>query len=201
MEDAIATGITWAIGKVINVLLIITLTQGTKIIIKRIVKTFTYREGKDKMKLLKKLGNYIKNAWTFAWNNKLTATMVAVGVYAGYSFYLAAYFPFVWANIALALVIGVVASILSIKFGGETLTQIIDRINDKKLTKDEKKKAKEAAQKAKEETARVEAKKAELKAKKAAEDEAKLEAEAKILVEEEIKQELKPVEDKENIAQ
>lgn len=195
LEEAIATGITWIIGKVINVLLVITLTQGTKIIIKRFVKTITYKEGEDKMKVLKKLGKYIKNAWLLVWNNKLTATMAAVGVYAGYSFYLASYSNYLWLNIATGIVVGLFAAVFSVKFGGETLTQIIERLNARKLNKADQKKAKEAALKAKEETAKIEAKVAELKAKKEAEDKARLEAEAKLLVEEEIKQELKPVDE------
>ena len=182
LEDLLALGITWIIGKVINVVLIVTLTQGTKIIIKRIVKTITYKEGKDKMKVLKKIGNWLKNAWVFVWNNKLTGIMVSVGVYAAYSFYLASYLPYLWANIIGAIVIGLVASILSIRFGGETLTQIIDRVNATKLTREEKKQAKLAAMMAKEELAKIEAKIAEIKAKKDAEEKAKLEAEAKTLI-------------------
>lgn len=185
IEEAIATGITWVIGKMVSVLLVITLTQGTKIIIKRFVKTVTYKEGNDKMKVLNKIWNAIKNSCCFCWNNKLTAGMVSVGVYAGYSFYLAAYFPYLWANIAGGVVLGLVAAILSIRFGGETLTQITERINAKKLTKAEQKAAKEAAEQAKVEAARIAAIKAELKAKKEAEDEARLEAEAKAKIEQE----------------
>lgn len=185
IEEAIATGITWVIGKMVSVLLVITLTQGTKIIIKRFVKTITYKEGNDKMKVLNKIWSAIKNGFCFCWNNKLTAGMVSVGVYAGYSFYLSAYFPYLWANIAGGVVLGLFAAILSIKFGGETLTQITARINAKKLTKAEQKAAKEAAEQAKVEAAKIEAKIAEIRAKKEAEDKARLEAEAKALVEQE----------------
>lgn len=185
IEEAIATGITWIIGKMVSVLLVITLTQGTKIMIKRIVKSITYKEGKDKMKVLNKIWNWLKNTWVFVWNNKLTGVMISVGVYAGYSFYLASYLPYLWANIAAGIVIGLIAAILSIRFGGETLTQIIERINTRKLSKVERKEAKLAAEKAKEETVKLEAKIAEIKAKREAEEKAKLEAEAKALVEQE----------------
>lgn len=185
LEEMIATGITWVIGKVINVLLIVTLTQGAKIAIKRIVKSITYKEGKDKMKVLNKIGNCIKNGCLFVWNNKLTGVMVTVGVYAGYSFYLASYLPCFWGNVIGGVAIGLVAAILSIRFGGETLTQIIERINAKKLTKEENEKAKLAAKEAKEKEALLAAKVAELKAAKEAEEKARLEAEAKVLVEQE----------------
>lgn len=205
IEEAIATTISWVIGKVINVILIVIATQflkiafkgigkGTMILIKRYVKSITYKEGNDKMKVLKKIGNWFKNGWTFVWNNKLTGVMVSVGVYAGYSFYLATYFPYLWANIVGGVAIGLVAAILSIRFGGETLTQITERVNEKKLTKAQNKEAKRVAKEAKEKAALLEAKIAELKAKKEAEELTKIEAEAKVLVEEEIKQELKPVE-------
>lgn len=196
LEELIATGITWVIGKVINVIAIVIATQtlklafkgigkGTKILIKRIVKKFTYKEGNDKMKVLNKIWSCFKKGCLFTWNNKLTGVMVSVGVYAGYSFYLGAYLPYLWANIAGGIIIGLIAAILSIKFGGETLTQIINRINAKKLTKEQQKEAELKAEEAKAELARIEAKKAELKAKKEAEAEARLEAEAKALVEQE----------------
>lgn len=185
LEEMIATGITWVIGKVLNVLLIISLTQGTKILIKRIVKKITYKEGNDKMKVLNKIWSCLKNGCVFVWNNKLTGVMVSVGVYAGYSFYLGAYLPYLWANIAGGIIIGLVAAIFSVKYGGETLTQIINRINEKKLTKEQQKAAKIAAEEAKAEAARIEAKMAEIKAQKEAEDKAKLEAEAKARLEQE----------------
>ena len=196
LEELIATTISWVIGKVINVIIIVVATQilkiaakgigkGTMIIIKRYVKILTYKEGNDKMKVLNKIGHGIKNAWIFVWNNKLTGIMVSVGVYAGYSFYLASYLPYLWANIVGGIAIGLVAAILSIKYGGETLTQIIDRINAKKLTKEQTKEAKLAAKQAKEKDALLQAKIAELKAKKEEAEKARLEAEAKVLVEQE----------------
>ena len=74
LEEAIATGITWIIGKLVSVLFIVALTQGTKIILKRIVKSITYREGNDKMAKIKNFFTKAKKILTenVVWSNKLT---------------------------------------------------------------------------------------------------------------------------------
>lgn len=74
LEEMIAFGFSWIIGKVINVLFIITLTQGTKIIIKRVVKSITYKEGHDKMAKIKQFFAKLKKVITenVVWSNKLT---------------------------------------------------------------------------------------------------------------------------------
>ena len=85
LEEAIATGITWIIGKLVSVLFIIALTQGTKIIIKRVVKSITYREGNDKMAKIKNFFTKAKKVLTenVIWSNKLTIS----GIFA-YAFML-----------------------------------------------------------------------------------------------------------------
>lgn len=74
LEEAIATGISWIIGKLVSVLFIVALTQGTKIIIKRVVKSITYREGNDKMAKIKNFFTKAKKVLTenVIWSNKLT---------------------------------------------------------------------------------------------------------------------------------
>jgi divalent metal cation (Fe/Co/Zn/Cd) transporter len=143
LEELIAYGLTKATGAILSVGLAIGATQGTELIIKKIWKSFSYKEGNDKMKILKKLGNYIANTLKFAWGNKLTATMIAIGAFAGYIAYHAAYFPYAWANIILAIVISLFAAFYSIRYGGETLKQILERWANKKLTKAQVKSAKE----------------------------------------------------------
>lgn len=74
LEEIIATGMSWIIGKVLNVLLLVTLTQGTKIILKRVIKSITYKEGNDKMAKFKNFFGKAKKVLTenVVWSNKLT---------------------------------------------------------------------------------------------------------------------------------
>ena len=74
LEEAIAWGFSWAIGKVLNVLFLVGLTQGTKLLIKRIAKTITYKEGHDKMAKIKQFFAKAKKVITenVVWSNKLT---------------------------------------------------------------------------------------------------------------------------------
>lgn len=74
LEEAIAWGFSWAIGKVLNVLFLVGLTQGTKLLIKRIAKTITYKEGHDKMAKIKQFFAKVKKVITenVVWSNKLT---------------------------------------------------------------------------------------------------------------------------------
>jgi hypothetical protein len=69
LEEAIAFGITSFITKALSTLVVIGITQITKRAIiricKPIVKTFTYKEGKDKM-------GKVKTFFTCVWSNKKT---------------------------------------------------------------------------------------------------------------------------------
>lgn len=145
LEELIAFGLTQVTGFILSTGLAIGMTQGAELGIKKIWKAFSYKEGNDKMNFLKKIGKYISNTVKFAWGNKLTATMIGVGAYAGYLAYYAAYFPYVWANIALAGVISIFAAVFAVRYGGETLKQILERWANKKLTKAQNKEAKAKA--------------------------------------------------------
>lgn len=156
LEELFATGVSMLIGKAISVLFVVTITQVTKLSIKRFIKIFTYKEGHDKMKLFKKLGESLKNIWTFAWGNKYSELGVAMACSFGYIGYIA-FTKFVIANLFFGVVVGIVVTILSIlvinKASWETLTQIKERLSNSLLTKEEKAKQKEFDRKV-EETAR-----------------------------------------------
>lgn len=147
LENVIALGISSAIA-VLSTFLLVFITQGVKIGVKKIVKFLfpiikakIYREGDDKMQML-------KNYWTKVWGNKITGTLSAV------PFATVAYYAFDFANIWLTLAAVVVAFILAyniaIFFGGETLAQIQERIAKVKLSKEEKKNVKAIEVKTKE---------------------------------------------------
>ena len=148
LEELFATGVSMLIGKAISVLFVVTITQVTKLSIKRFIKIFTYKEGHDKMKLFKKIGDSLKNIWTFVWNNKYSEIGVAMACTFGYIGYVA-FTKFVVAKIFFGVVVGLVVAILSIlvinKASWETLTQIKTRLADKLLTKEEKAKARKFA--------------------------------------------------------
>ena len=147
LENVIALGISSAIA-VLSTFLLVFITQGVKVGVKKIVKFLfpiikakIYREGDDKMQML-------KNYWTKVWGNKITGTLSAV------PFATVAYYAFDFANIWLTILAVVVAFILAyniaIFFGGETLAQIQDRIAQVKLSKEEKKNVKAIEVKTKE---------------------------------------------------
>ena len=147
LENVIALGISSAIA-VLSTFLLVFITQGVKIGVKKtvkilfpIIKAKIYREGDDKMQML-------KNYWTKVWGNKITGTLSAV------PFATVTYYAFDFANIWLTIVAVVVAFILAyniaVFFGGETLAQIQDRIAQVKLSKEEKKNVKAIEVKTKE---------------------------------------------------
>ena len=147
LENVIALGISSAIA-VLSTFLLVFITQGVKIGVKKIVKFLfpiikakIYREGDDKMQML-------KNYWTKVCGNKITGTLSAV------PFATVAYYAFDFANIWLTIVAVVVAFILAyniaVFFGGETLAQIQNRIAQVKLSKEEKKNVKAIEVKTKE---------------------------------------------------
>ena len=60
LEEMISWGISSLLVKGISTLFIVSLTQGVKVLIKRIVKSLTYKEGNDKVEKLKKVWNCFK---------------------------------------------------------------------------------------------------------------------------------------------
>lgn len=173
LENVIALGISSAIA-VLSTFVLVFVTQGVKIGIKKsikilfpIVKAKIYKEGDDKMTML-------KNYWTKVWGNKITGTLSAV------PFATVAYYAFdfasVWFTILAVAVAFIVAYNIAVFFGGETLAQIQARIVDVKLSKEEKKKVKD-----------IEAKAKEIAKQTAKQSQERFYAQAKALVEEEAK--------------
>lgn len=74
MEEIFATTISWLFSKSISLIFAIGITQGTKLVFKKLVKCFTYKEGKDKMEKLKTLFKNLKEKLTnnIVWSNKIT---------------------------------------------------------------------------------------------------------------------------------
>ena len=146
LEELFATGVSILIGKAISVLFVVAITQSTKMLIKRFIKIFTYKEGNDKMKLFKKIGESLKNIWTFVWGNKYSELGVIMACSFGYIGYIA-FTKFVLANMFFGIVVGLVVTVLSIvvinKASWETLKQINERLSNSLLTKEEKAKKKE----------------------------------------------------------
>ena len=141
LENLIAYGISSVVAlfitKALSTLAIITATQGLKVGIKRFVfpyiKTLIYKEGNDKM-------NLVKTYFTKVWGNKIT------GLFSGVTASLCAYwqpvFPVATGCWWFALLVGVVFFNLAIMFGGETVKQIIARFAEEHLTKEQKKELK-----------------------------------------------------------
>lgn len=76
LEELIAWGIsnfiTWAVTKALSAIIVVSLTQATKIVIKKIIKRITYKEGNDKV-------NKLKTFFKWIWANKCTLGGVATG--------------------------------------------------------------------------------------------------------------------------
>lgn len=149
LEELIAYAITSAaalfITKALSTFAIVTVTQGIKVSLKRLllpfVKTLTYREGCDKMNLLKR---YFRRVW----GNKITGTLAGIG-FGGIAFFQTL-IPFATGCWWIAAIVFVVFFNVGIYFGGETLNQIKDRLADALLKKQEREKLKEIEKKAKE---------------------------------------------------
>ena len=173
LENVIALGISSAIA-VLSTFLLVFATQGVKIGLKKLIKVLfpiikakIYKEGNDKMKLLK---NYL----TKVWGNKITGSLSAIP-FAGVV-YFAFDFPSTFVAILAVAVAFIVAFNIAVFFGGETLAQIQARLADVKLTKEEKKKVKD-----------IEAKAKEIAKQTAKQSQERFYAQAKALVEEEAK--------------
>lgn len=176
MEVGIAFFITWAILRMATKVFAVTLlTQGLKTIGKKfifpVVLKLTYREGNDKMKLLK---NYFDKCL----GNKITGTISGIG-FAGIS-YFQTLVPFATRNVWFALITFVLFFNVGVFFGGETLNQIQERLAEATLKKEERsilKEAKSRLAKLEKEATQTETEKlkAEAKAKAEAEKNAKVE--------------------------
>ena len=128
VEEGIALGLTTLLTKTISIVFVISATQGLKITIKRIIKSITYKEGNDKMKL-------IKNYLTLIWGNKITGATSGI-LAAGLVYYQAAlpeYAGIAWIAIVAFIVFYNFAALL----GGEYLYQILDRVAKANLKKEE----------------------------------------------------------------
>lgn len=173
LENVIALGISSVIA-ILSTFLLVFFTQGVKIGVKKIIKILfpiikakIYKEGDDKMTML-------KNYWTRVIGNKLTGTFAAVPFAA--TVFFAFDFPNIWLTVLAVAVSFIVAYNIAIFFGGETLAQIQARIADAKLSKEEKKKVKDIEAKAKElakQTAKLNAERLYAQAKNIVEQEEK----------------------------
>ena len=124
--------------KALSTLGIMLATQGIKLSIKRFlfpfIKTLTYKEGSDKM-------NIVKKYLTMIWGHKFT------GLFAGVGFGLVSYYQTALAFATgcwwIALIVGLVFFHIAVFVGGETFKQILARItettNNKKLKAELKK--------------------------------------------------------------
>jgi hypothetical protein len=177
VEEGLENLIALGISTLFSTVLLVCFTQLTKLGLKKLVKfimpfvkKLIYKEGKDKMELLKKY-------WTKVWGNKITGTSVGLG-FAGIS-YFQTLIPFAHQCWWIALIVFVVFYNLGIFFGGETLNQIQERLANAVLTKEQNSIMKEAkkklAQQMKEATqSEAEKQKADAEAKAKAERDAKV---------------------------
>lgn len=171
---AISSACAFFILKAISTLGIVLTTQGIKVLIKSClfpyIRTLTYKEGNDKVKAL-------RNYWTKVWGNKITGTSAGIG-FAGIS-YFQTLIPFAHHCWWIALIVFVAFFNFGVFFGGETLSQIQERLANATLKKEENEILKEAkkklAQLAKQETqSEAERQKAEAEARAKAERDAKV---------------------------
>lgn len=141
VEEGIAFGITTILTKTVSIVFVVSLAQGAKITIKKIIKTITYKEGKDKMKLL-------KNYFILIWGNKVTGTIAGI-LGAGLVWYQTAV-PQLAGIYWIAVIAFVVCYNIAAFLGGEYFYEILDRIAKANLKKEEYVKIKAAEAKARE---------------------------------------------------
>ena len=178
LEELIAWGITnvitWAITKALSAVIVVFFTQTTKLVMKKFIKYYTYKEGNDKMNKFKKFFSWV-NA------NKCTIGGIATGaltVVSGAGVIDVSAFPELLIgsfNLTPVLYYGVLGILTIVcSFFPETIEKFAKRIAEKKALKEEKANAKIAdkQQKAIEKEA-----KAELEAEKKKATESKAEAE------------------------
>ena len=123
LEEAIAYFITDALSYMISKILCISLTQTIKIGIKKLIKLFVYKEGIDKMKIIK---GFLYNIY----NNKFTIGLILLSAFAGYCAYVIVPVP-LWAKIVIALTVLAFGILCSVNVGWENNKQIEARLKDK----------------------------------------------------------------------
>ena len=145
LEEGLENLIALGISTLFSTVLLVCLTQLSKIGLKKLikfmmpfVKKLIYKEGDDKVKAL-------KNYWTKVWGNKITGTSIGIG-FAGLS-YFQTLIPFAHHCFWIALIVFVIFFNLGIFFGGETLNQIQERLANAILQKEDKEILKEAKKK------------------------------------------------------
>lgn len=173
----ISSVVAFVFLKALSTIAIVFATQLGKLGIKKVIalifpfiKRLIKKEGNDKVELLKKY-------WTLAWNNRVTGTIPAVG-FALLSFFQT-FIPFATHCWWFALIVFVVIYNVAIFFGGETLTQIQERLAQVALKKEEQAIIKEAQKRIKQLA------KDATKTEQTEADKAKAEAEAKANAEKE----------------
>lgn len=176
LENLIALGISALVAS----FFLIVATQGIKLGIKKIikvifpvVKSYTYKEGEDKM-------NAIRNYWKKVWGNRITGSVAGVGFAGTAYFVLEPVIEPLYLLILAVIGVFVVAYNFAIFFGGETLNQIQERWAQEKLDKKQRDIIKKAQAKIKaiakaESQSEAEKVKAEAKAKAKQEEEAEIE--------------------------
>lgn len=109
MEELIAWSLSWIVTKAISIIFAVTITQSIKLIVKKLIKQITYRNGGDKMEKLKqffcKLGEWFKtNPITIATSgaNLAGSGAVGMGIYIAFN-----YFGWELPDWAMYLIIGV----------------------------------------------------------------------------------------------
>lgn len=196
LEELIAYSITTVITKAISFLLIVLLTQTTKVglkmitkalfvMIKPIIKKYTYRDGNDKMEKIK---NFFKAIWNNKWTISGAVLCGSADGFTGYSLYqelVALNVMPEWANILVTVVVCLIVAIIGglAIFGGGAeseksviLAKIkkflgVDKVLELLYPAKEEKESELEAEKAKEE-AEAEAKRQEAEADKKAKEEA-----------------------------
>lgn len=161
LEELIAYTITSTVAifitKALSTLAVITATQGIKLLLKRtlkpIVKTFTYKEGTDKMTKFKKFLAKIKEGFTWIFSNKKTLSGIASGIaltLTGTGVIDVSSLPEIAIkgfNITPILYYGVLLIVTLIGISGkgfETIKQFAERIAKQKEEKENNKLVKEA---------------------------------------------------------
>ena len=177
LEEFLENFIAFGISAMFSAVFLLLATQGIKLGIKKgikflvpIVKRYTYKEGKDKVK-------FLKNYWTKVWGNKITGASAGIG-FAGLS-YFQTYIPVATHCWWIALIVFVVFFNLAVFFGGETLAQIQDRLAQATLKKEEQAIVKEAQKRLKQIEKKATQTETE-KLKNDAKEKAKAEKEAKV---------------------
>ena len=178
LEELIAWEISNLISKALSALVVVGITQTVKLLIKKIVKRITYKEGNDKVEKLKKFFSWI-------WSNKCTLGGIATGaitVISGLGVIDVSTFPELLIgtfNVTPVIYYGLLGILTIIcSFFPETVEKFKARIAEAKQAKEDAQIEKQAVKELKQEekTANQTQAQAEATAKK---EQAKAEAEAK----------------------